>query len=46
MTLTVNRVLLLLAVVVLAVAALGVGSLGPLATLPLGLCLWAASQLV
>lgn len=46
MTLTVSKVLILLAVIFFAIAAFGIGSLGPVSTVPLGLAFFAAGFLV
>lgn len=45
MTLTVSKILVLIAVIVFALAAFGV-SLGAVSLVPLGLAVWAAAQLV
>ena len=43
---TFSRLLVLIALVILVLAAFGVGAGWPVALVPLGLAIWAASQLV
>lgn len=43
---TVNRVLVFLAIICFVLAAFGMGSAGPVGLVPLGLALWAAANLL